>query len=72
MRMSKSELTSKNLMTKEEAAEYLSVSTKLLDAWRYKGYGPRHIKISNAVIRYRPADIDMYLDKMSVIPYFER
>ena len=50
------------LMTEREAAEYLNVTTRCLQAWRYRdeGKGPRFIRISARCIRYRPEDLESF------------
>ena len=45
------------LMRQEDAAQMLGVSPRALEAWRYRGGGPRYIRISGRCIRYRRSDI---------------
>ena len=49
------------LLTPEEAARYLHVSTSALAKWRVAGCGPRYALIGNRV-RYRFADILAFVD----------
>jgi excisionase family DNA binding protein len=51
------------LMTTEEVAEYLGVSPRTLENWRYRGGGPRWIRIgaNGASVRYDAADVQTYL-----------
>lgn len=44
-------------MKPAEAARLLNVSERTLEAWRYKGMGPKFLRISARCIRYRPQDI---------------
>ena len=45
------------LMRQEDAAQMLGVTPRALEAWRYRGGGPRYIRISGRCIRYRRSDI---------------
>ncbi|MFV0433360.1 MAG: helix-turn-helix domain-containing protein [Leucobacter sp.] len=49
------------LLNESEAARYLTVSVSALRAWRGQARGPRHLKVG-AQVRYRPRDLDNYLD----------
>jgi len=54
------------LMTTKEVAKILGVTVNYLEKQRcYYGNGPKYIRISKRVIRYRMSDIDDYLDKRS-------
>lgn len=46
-----------------EAADYLSVSTALLEKWRCKGGGPRYVKYGARIVRYRREDLDAYRNR---------
>lgn len=50
------------LMTPYDAASYLSVSRRTLDAWRYRGNGPDYVRISARCIRYRSSDLKEFAD----------
>ena len=47
-----------------EAAERLGVERSTLDNWRWKGGGPRYLKVGGRV-RYRLADLADWLDAQS-------
>jgi predicted DNA-binding transcriptional regulator AlpA len=49
------------VMTTEEAADYLGINKKTLDRMRGRGDGPRFIRITSKIIKYRQADIDDFL-----------
>lgn len=49
-------------LTADQAAAYLGVSSRLLDDWRWRKYGPPYAKVGNRV-RYRQEDLDSYLRK---------
>lgn len=50
--------------TVEETSDYLSVPPRTLYAWRYKGTGPRSIRVGRH-LRYRPEDVDAWLDEQA-------
>lgn len=52
------------LLSGEEVAAYLGVPRPTLHQWRYRGEGPRSIKVGRHV-RYRKADIEAWLDEQS-------
>ena len=45
------------LLTEREASEFLGFSPRALQSWRYKGEGPKHVRISHRAIRYRLRDL---------------
>lgn len=49
------------LWTQRETADYLGVSEKSLERWRWAGEGPAYVKAGRRV-RYRAADVVAYLD----------
>ena len=51
-----------NLITETEVAQRLGVSNRCLQAWRYRGGGPRFVKISDRCIRYRPEDLAEFVE----------
>jgi excisionase family DNA binding protein len=51
------------LLAPEEVARFLGIPLKTLYQWRYKGVGPRGLRIGRHV-RYRPADVDAWLREM--------
>ena len=48
------------LLTERQAAEFLAVSPRTLQAWRVKGGGPSFLKIG-ASVRYAPADLSAWI-----------
>ncbi|MEA3278576.1 MAG: helix-turn-helix domain-containing protein [Pseudomonadota bacterium] len=48
------------LLNEHQAAARLGLSHRTLQAWRWRGGGPRFVKLNNAV-RYRPEDLDAWL-----------
>lgn len=49
------------LMTENQVAEYLNVSPRSLQGWRYSGGGPPFVSISPRVVRYRVGDLESWL-----------
>ena len=49
------------LLTTQEAAEFLKLSRRTLEAHRVRGDGPPYVRLSSRCIRYRPSDIDRWL-----------
>ena len=50
-----------SLLNKAQAADFLNVSIRSLQAWRVKGGGPKYSKIGRSV-RYRQCDLDAYVE----------
>jgi len=50
------------LLTVSEAAEYLRLSHRTLDGWRWKGTGPAYQKLGSS-IRYRKAALDAFVEE---------
>lgn len=50
------------LLTEEDAAAYLKLTRRALQAWRYQGRGPRFVKISARAVRYRPEDLETWVE----------
>jgi len=51
-------------LTEAEVAERLAISPRTLQTWRYKGGGPRYLKVGSAV-RYRPEDVAAWLERQT-------
>jgi predicted DNA-binding transcriptional regulator AlpA len=49
------------LLTAAELAEKLHKTAAALAQWRYKGVGPKFVKIGGGV-RYRASDVEAWLD----------
>lgn len=56
--------TRRRLMTPEELAEYLGVSLHCVYAWSSRGGGPKVVRVG-ARLRYRPADVEQWLDRVT-------
>ena len=52
-------MSKENFMDQKELARRWNMQEGTLASWRYKGHGPKYIKIGTS-IRYRVSDIEMY------------
>lgn len=52
--------SAKLLLTEQEAAELLGFSPRFLQQRRYKGDGPKFIRVSARAVRYRVADLERW------------
>jgi excisionase family DNA binding protein len=49
------------LLTSEEVAVYLRVPRSTLYGWKYRGDGPRAIRVGR-LLRYRSSEVERWLD----------
>lgn len=49
-----------DVLTEKETAALLRISVKGLQSWRYRGNGPKFLKLGRAV-RYRRADLQAFV-----------
>ena len=54
-------IISEELLDERAVATLLHVSVATVRRWRLFKRGPRYIKVSDALVRYRPADLEAYL-----------
>jgi len=45
------------LLTESQAASLLGFTPRALQMWRYRGGGPKFVKISSRAVRYRRRDL---------------
>lgn len=45
------------LLNEKEAAEFLGYTARALQNWRFRGGGPRFVKVSSRSVRYRRCDL---------------
>lgn len=57
------EVESKMLVNERHAAEIMGISVKTAQGWRFKGDGPRFVKIGKKAIRYQICDIFEWIDQ---------
>lgn len=53
--------TEERLLSQNEAAEFLRVQPRTLEAWRQKLIGPRFIRHSARCVRYRVGDLQAWV-----------
>lgn len=51
----------KQLMTAQEAGEYVRHAVQTLAKWRCYGQGPRYVRVGRSIL-YDRADVDAWLD----------
>ena len=54
-------------MREKEAAAYLGVSIKTMQAWRHQCRGPKYYRLGRVCV-YRQADLDQYMEAGAVHP----
>ena len=50
------------LIDESEAAGFLGLTVRCLQGWRYKGSGPRFVRVSARCIRYRRSELRDFAD----------
>lgn len=50
------------LLRTPEVSEWLGIPVSTLYQWRYRGVGPRAIRVGRH-LRYRPSDVEAWLDR---------
>lgn len=53
----------RNLLTQNQAAEYLGINKRTLENWRYAGRGPEYVRLSHRAVRYRQSDLEKFVDE---------
>lgn len=56
--------TRRRLWTPEELADYLGVTLHCVYAWSSRGGGPKVLRVG-ARLRYRPDDVEAWLDRVT-------
>lgn len=59
-------MNKEQLISSAQLAEYLGTTTANLAQWRYKGTGPKFIKIGYRAVRYRWADIETWIEANTI------
>ena len=50
------------LLNEKQAAEFLGLKPRTLQAWRWSGGGPKYVRLSARAVRYRQSDLDAFVD----------
>ena len=53
-------------LTESEAADYLGISKKTLQRWRFDHKGPAYAKLNGKLIRYHQADLDEWMAQQTI------
>lgn len=53
-------------LTESEAAEYLGISKKTLQRWRFGSRGPNYVRVAGRLIRYPQAILDAWMDQQTI------
>lgn len=59
--------TANRTLKEKQAAEYLGLSVKTLQAWRFYCKGPKYLKLGRAV-RYQVEDLDQFKGTSTITP----
>lgn len=51
-----------DLLDEREVADALHVAVNTLRNWRWKGEGPRAVKLGKRAVRYRRADVEAFIE----------
>ena len=51
------------LLRQAEVAKILNLSPRTLEAWRHRGGGPRYLRLTARVIRYRRLDVNQFMEE---------
>lgn len=54
------------LMDTEEAAAFLGLSARALEARRHQGKGPPYVRISSRAVRYEPVALRQWIEEKTV------
>lgn len=60
------EATGQPLLSEEQAADYLGVTPACLRQRRHREQPPSYIRISSRCVRYRPEDLEEFLEARTV------
>ena len=59
-------LSTSVFLSESEAADYLGISKKTLQRWRFDHKGPAYAKLNGKLIRYHQADLDEWVDQQTI------
>lgn len=57
-----------HLLATREVAELFGVHKDTVKAWRMRRSGPRYIKFSRRLVRYRLIDVENFLERQAMEP----
>ena len=53
------------LLDTRQAASVLGLQPGTLETWRWRGDGPPHVRLSARAVRYRRADLDVFIQQQT-------
>lgn len=60
------------LLTSSQVAEMLHITEEGLRRWRYRGKGPPFLRLGPRTLRYRPEDVQTWLEQQTDPPTIEK
>ena len=54
-------ISNPGLLDQQGASAYLRISPRTLENWRYRGGGPKYIRLSPRAVRYRLSDLEAWV-----------
>ncbi|MCG3113346.1 MAG: helix-turn-helix domain-containing protein [Candidatus Manganitrophus sp. SB1] len=63
LRLKVMDLDPDELYVERQAAQFLKVSEKTLQSWRFTGNGPKFVRISKRCVRYRRRDLTDWIEQ---------
>jgi len=55
-------------ISQKEAAKLLGVTERIMQSWRFRGIGPRFIRMGVKCVRYKPLELTQYLESRTIDP----
>ena len=59
-------LMAEGLMNEEGGAEFLKVSRRTMQGWRWNNRGPRYARLATGAVRYRRTDLIVWVRRCTV------
>ena len=50
------------LLTPDDVARMMRVSRRTVSTWRYRGKGPRYVRVTHNCVRYRMSEVRKWLN----------
>ena len=60
--------SSSAFLSESDAAEYLGISKKTLQRWRFKRRGPAYSKVGGKLVRYSLDDLNLFISQARIDP----